>query len=260
MHTRVVVAADGLRSRLRHAAGLQKQLRRRRYGVSAHYEMPSAPGDGVEVYFRPSYEVYVTPVGGSLVNVAVLLDAATARRLGGRLEGAFDALAVEGAPRLREGKRADAALAAGPFPAAATRHWAGNLVLAGDAGGFFDGITGEGMSLALVGAKHCASAVEAFLADGDGAHFARYDRAITVLQRPSTLMARLSLALAARPALGRRAIANLARRPQTLANLVRVSQGEAALTSLRPRDALALLFGVLLRRGMRRCLSPKCSR
>jgi flavin-dependent dehydrogenase len=239
----VVVAADGLGSRLRHAAGLHKTSRRRRYGVSAHFEL-AEERDGVEVYFQPGYEVYLTPIGGALVNVAVLLDATKARALGGRLEGAFDALACDAAPRLRDGKRFDAPLAAGPFPAAAKRRWEGNLVLAGDAGGFFDGITGEGMSLALVGAQRCSAAVEAFLVDGDETHFARYDRAIKALQRPSTLMARLSLALAARPALGRRAIANLARRPETLAKLIRVSQGETPLSSLRPRDAVALLLGV----------------
>ena len=79
--------------------------------------------------------------------------------------------------------------------------------------------------------------------DGETEHFAAYDRQIAWMQRPSNVMARLCLALADRPALGRFAIKNLARRPQVFARLVRVSQGELAPTALRPRDALALLCG-----------------
>jgi flavin-dependent dehydrogenase len=120
----------------------------------------------------------------------------------------------------------------------------GNLLLVGDAAGFFDGISGEGMSLALAGAKKCGEAVHAFLQDGHSAHFATYDKGCVALQRPSTLMARLCLALAARPTLGRRAIANLARKPTVLSKLIRVSRGEVGLSSLRPADALALFCGI----------------
>jgi flavin-dependent dehydrogenase len=244
LSARVIVAADGLGSRLRRMAGIERPLASRRYGVSAHHQLGSTEDLGIEVYFEPGYEVYLTPVGGSLVNVAVLLGSDLARKLGGRLEGAFDELVANGASRLRNLRRVDQPLVAGPFPVAATRRWRNNLLLAGDAGGFFDGITGEGLSLALIGAKKCAEAVDAFLQDGNTAHFATYDRACAALQRPSTLMARLCLALAARPALARRTLANLARKPGVLSKLIRVSQGEAGLSSLRPADALALLCGV----------------
>ena len=196
------------------------------------------------MYFRPGYEVYVTPVGGSLVNVAVLLDAKKARGLGGRLEDAFDELAVEGAPRLRDGKRMDAPLAAGPFPAAATRRWQATLCWQVMPVASSTGLRAKGCRWRWSARKSARRRSRRSCRTATRPHFARYDRAITALQRPSTLMARLSLALASRPALGRRAIANLARRPETFARLIRVSQGETALLSLRPRDALALLFGV----------------
>src|SRR4051812_29341578 len=69
---RLFVAADGAGSRLRHAAGLDVPARRKRYGVSAHYRLPTPAGQRIEVHFRRGHEVYVTPVGESLVNVAVL--------------------------------------------------------------------------------------------------------------------------------------------------------------------------------------------
>jgi menaquinone-9 beta-reductase len=196
------------------------------------------------VYFQPGYEVYVTPVRATEVNVAVLLGAAQALRLGGRLDAVFDELVSQAAPRMRGARPVDEVLVVGPFPASAKHRWTSNLVLAGDAAGFFDGLTGEGISLALAGAKECASAVGAFLVDGDSAHFAVYDKALTTLQRPSTLMAKVCLALAARPNLGRRAIRNLSHKPQVFSKLVRISQGDLALSALRPSDALALACGL----------------
>lgn len=242
MEARVIVAADGLGSRLRRAAGLQRSSSGRRYGVSAHYEAGDV--SGVEVHFRPGYEVYVTPVGDGLVNVAVLLGSDLSRRLGGRLGSEFDALARSGAPILDGARQIDDALAAGPFPSQARRRWQGNVVLAGDAAGFYDGIAGEGMSLALAGAVRCAAAIDAYLRDGQEAHFRAYDKAVVAIQRPSTLLARLCLALAARPALGRRVMLNLARKPDVFARLVATSQGETRLSSLRPRDAIGLLCGI----------------
>jgi flavin-dependent dehydrogenase len=240
----VIVAADGLGSRLRRTAGLHRtQSGRRRYGASAHFEVATPP-EGVEVCFRRGYEVYVTPTGGAQVKLAVLLSAGMARAFAGRLTAAFDDLAMESTPLLQGARRSDDALFAGPFPGCVARRWRGNLLLAGDAAGFFDGITGEGMSLALDGAGRCAQAVDAFLVDGQTEHFASYDRQIARMQRPSSITARLCLALAGKPALGRIAINNLSRKPEVFTRLIRVSQGELALSALRPNDALALLFGV----------------
>ena len=138
----------------------------------------------------------------------------------------------------------DAPVATGPFPAACSRAWRDNLVLAGDAAGFFDGISGEGISAALLSARACAGAVGDVLRTGDRRALRRYDGERRTITRNSDLLARISLILAARPALAHRAVANLARRPQTFARLVAVSTGDLPLGALGARDLLALACGL----------------
>jgi hypothetical protein len=52
------------------------------------------------------------------------------------------------------------------------------------------------------------------------------------------------LALSARPTLGRRAVENLSRHPETFARLGAVNSLELPLSSLPPRDLLALATGL----------------
>jgi flavin-dependent dehydrogenase len=239
----VIVAADGLRSRLRQQCGLDASATRGlRYGVSAHMELPEQPRPRVNISFHDGYEVYVTPAGGPVVNVAVLISRERAGSLAGNLEAGFSQLARSG-PGISAGHLLDAPAVAGPFQARSKRAWSHNLVLAGDAAGFYDGISGEGMSLALLSARGCAEAVHAYLNDGNTRHFELYDRALRRRQRNSTLLARLNLALAARPSLGLRALRNLSRRPATFERLLSINQGLGGFDSLRPRDLTALLFG-----------------
>jgi flavin-dependent dehydrogenase len=242
IEARAVVAADGLGSRLRRRAGLDRRSSVRRFGVSAHLRREGATPAQVAVHFRRGHEVYVTPVAAGVVNAALLLDAGEARGLASGLAAIYRAR-VESALAAPV-ELLDEPLAAGPFPAAAARAWRGNLVLAGDAAGFFDGVTGEGMSHALISARACADALASYLADGDERAFAAYDKQRRSLARASTLLARLTLALAKRPFAARRAVGNLARRPQAFARLVAVNTGELPLSALRPRDLLALALGL----------------
>jgi len=243
--TRVIVVADGAQSRLRRQAGLGKAATRRgRYGVSGHFEVPEPPAPRVGVHIQDGYEVYVTPVRGRLVNVAILSGRDRARSLSGNLTTAYREMAEESGALPAGSVLADAPLAAGPFPAEAGRVWKSNLVLVGDAAGFFDGVTGDGMSLALVSAQMCAGAVREFLATGESASFAVYARKRRALVRNPQLLGRLLLTLATHPRIGARVASNLARRPETFAKLMRINQGEHGFSSLRPRDLLAALAGI----------------
>lgn len=240
---RVIVGADGLRSRVRKQAGLERRERGQRYGVSAHARLPVPPEPWVEVSFASGLEVYVTPVGGDVVNIAVLLRRREMQRFAGRIAEAFSAT-LQQDPRLAHAELLDVPLAAGPFPARARRASSGNIVLVGDAAGFFDAISGEGMSATLASARLCAEAVDTYLQSSDPAAFRSYDRARRALVRNSDLLSGVSLALASRPALARHAVRNLGNRPDTFSRLVRVSAGELGLRDLRPRDALALALGM----------------
>ena len=142
-----------------------------------------------------------------------------------------------------EGELLDEPLMAGPFPAGATAFWRDNLVLTGDAAGFMDPITGEGMSLALRSARLCADSMARYLEHGDRGAFVRYERAQRAMCRNSALVGRFLIFLSEHRVVGRRVILNLRRRPETVTKLGAINNGTAGFRDLGPRDLTALLLG-----------------
>ncbi|GAB2599797.1 NAD(P)/FAD-dependent oxidoreductase [Streptomyces capparidis] len=141
---RHLAAADGLHSPVRRALGLHRPAPApARYGLRRHYAV--APwSDHVEVHWSADAEAYVTPVGPGLVGVAVL----TTRR------APYDdhlARFPDLARRLA-GRRAGPVRGAGPLRQTARRRTAGRVLLVGDAAGYVDALTGEGVAVALAGA------------------------------------------------------------------------------------------------------------
>ncbi|GGQ33137.1 NAD(P)/FAD-dependent oxidoreductase [Streptomyces roseolilacinus] len=163
-----LVAADGLHSPVRRALGLHRPGRaHRRHGLRRHYAL--APwSDHVEVHWARDAEAYVTPVADDLVGVAVL----TAGR------GAYDDhLAAFPALRERLGGAAATgpARGAGPLRQRSSARTAGRVLLVGDAAGYVDALTGEGIALALAQAPAAVRAV----VGGDPAAYEREWRRIT---------------------------------------------------------------------------------
>ena len=152
---RYLVAADGLHSTVRSLVGLDAPVRRadRRFGVRQHFAIEPW-SDLIEVHWAPGCEAYVTPVSDDVVGVAVL----------GRARIDFDA-AVAGMPALAERVLGHAAASslrgAGAFPQRASKRAAGRVLLAGDASGYVDAITGEGIR---VGLAQAAAAIECIVA------------------------------------------------------------------------------------------------
>ena len=241
---RMIVAADGLRSGLRRQAGLDVPSRGRRYGVSAHWQMAEPVAPRVDVFYAHGYEVYTTPVGERLLNVAVMMRRDRVRELGGRLVDGYKMLVRQAIEPSTALELVDEPLTVGPFPASAKAAWRDNLVLVGDAAGFFDGITGDGMSLALLSARRCAAAIDEVLTTGSSEPLRVYDRYRRRLARNSTLLGHLNLFLAAWPPLGRSSIRNLARHPGTFSKLLAINNGDLELAGLTPRDVLALAVGL----------------
>lgn len=240
---RAFVAADGLHSPIRRYAKLDGTALGKRYGISAHMSFASPVEPVVDVTFASDHELYITPTGPRTGNVALLLRREHMHRFAGRLVSAFGEI-IAGYPHLASACLLDEPKVAGPFPRTARRAWRANLVLAGDAAGFFDAISGEGMSVALVGARSCAAALSDHLETGSYGPFREYDRQRRALVRNSDLLARLSLLLGSREWTARVAVRNLARRPDSFAKLVTINTGQAPLTALRPRDLITLLAGI----------------
>ncbi|MET9800150.1 NAD(P)/FAD-dependent oxidoreductase [Streptomyces sp. NPDC006368] len=145
LRARWLVAADGLHSPVRRVLGLDLPDRRpRRYGLRRHYAL--APwSDFVEVHWSRSGEAYVTPVADDLVGVAVL---STARRPYDSHVDHFPELAA----RLRGGAVVGGVRGAGPLRQRVRGRVAGRVLLVGDAAGYVDALTGEGISLAVASA------------------------------------------------------------------------------------------------------------
>jgi flavin-dependent dehydrogenase len=196
---RFLVAADGRTSRIRRWAGLEgRPTRRRRFGVRRHFEIEPWT-DLVEVHWDDHCEAYCTPVGERLVGVALLWSRGTARF--GELLPRFGPLAE----RLRGAPVASRDRGAGPLERRCRRVVRGNLLLVGDAAGYVDAITGEGLSLAF----HQARAAVAAMSSG---RLERYERAHRLIGRYPNAVTRLLLVVERHPALRRRVMRSLARR------------------------------------------------
>lgn len=144
-HARYLAAADGLHSPIRSALGLAQASRgRRRWGIRRHHVM-TPWSDCVEVYWGREAEAYVTPVAADCVGVAVL----TSRK------GGFQTHLSE-FPALQErvcGRAHGPDRAAGPLRQRVRGRTAGRVMLVGDAAGYVDALTGEGLGIAFGGAK-----------------------------------------------------------------------------------------------------------
>ncbi|MEU8174896.1 NAD(P)/FAD-dependent oxidoreductase [Microbispora hainanensis] len=141
---RWLVAADGLHSPIRSRLGLGLPSGGpRRYGLRRHYRVTPWT-DFVEVHWAPGGEAYVTPVGDDLIGVAVL---SSERRTYDEHLARFPGLLA----RL-DGPPTTPVRGAGPLRQRVRRRVAGRVLLVGDAAGYVDALTGEGISLALLSA------------------------------------------------------------------------------------------------------------
>jgi flavin-dependent dehydrogenase len=138
----MLVGADGLASPLREWAGLALPARSRRFGLRRLFRI--VPWSAlVEVHWRGDAEAYVTPVASDEVGVAIL-----ARADGRNFEQQLAAF-PELVAKLSDAEPVSDARGAGPFWQRARRRVTGNVALVGDAAGYTDAVTGEGIALAL---------------------------------------------------------------------------------------------------------------
>lgn len=147
----VVLGCDGLGSRVRSAVRLDRAATGPvRYGLRQHFSVRPW-SDDVEVYWADRGEAYVTPVAPDLVGVALL----------GERGGTFDDRLSE-FPALR--KRLDEATpggvtqGAGPLRRRAAQPSRGRVLLVGDAAGYVDALTGEGLAIGFLGARAAVAA------------------------------------------------------------------------------------------------------
>jgi len=132
--------ADGLHSTVRRLAGLERGAprSRRRFGLTRHFAVEPW-SDLIEIHWAPRAEVYVTPLAPDLVGVSLL----------GAPRTDFDETIAEipALARLVGLSSATGLKGAGPFRQRASAPSRGRVLLVGDASGYVDAITGEGLRL-----------------------------------------------------------------------------------------------------------------
>jgi flavin-dependent dehydrogenase len=169
-----LMACDGLHSTVRRQVGLDRPVRSsddRRFGIRRHYRV--APwSDLVEVHWGRHVEAYVTPVAQDVVGVALLgpphYDYDRSLETFEALRRHLGAAPTLGPPR-----------GAGPLLQKTRARTAGRVRLVGDASGYVDALTGEGVR---VGLAQAAAAVRTLGPDVERSS-AAYEKAWTAATR-----------------------------------------------------------------------------
>ena len=208
LQARWLVGADGLHSRVREAAGLTARTTQgRRFGVRRHFHI--APWSAqVEVHWARGAEAYVTPVAPNAVNIAFLWDGAG--HTYDSLLHAFPQLQA----RVQGVQHASSTRGAGPFAQHVPHRVTGRVALVGDAAGYLDALTGEGITLGL---RSSAALVQVLAQQAPLSHYEKAYRRLSADYYRST---HLLLAVARRPWLRRLMIAGLAQVPGVFGRLL----------------------------------------
>ena len=150
---RYLVAADGLHSPTRRELGLDAPVGSgRRFGLRSHVEIEPWT-DFVEVHWSRTAEAYVTPVAPGLVGLALLTSS----------RGSFEEQ-LRQFPELLDrvaGSAMSPVRGAGPLRQRSRSRTAGRVLLAGDASGYVDALTGEGIAVGLAQARAAVAAIAA---------------------------------------------------------------------------------------------------
>jgi flavin-dependent dehydrogenase len=214
LRARVLIGADGLASRVRERSGLSAPSASNRFGMRRHFRI--APwSEYVEVHWCDAAEAYVTPVAADEVGVALLGSGGSGRYAD--LLARFPALAA----RLTDAEPVSDVRGSGPFWQRARRRHARGVALVGDAAGYTDAVTGEGITLAL----HCAAALAQVIAERRP--LADYELAWRRLSRSHRVFAGVLGFGVEHPRLRRAAFRALEAAPAVFEALLRSAAGEA---------------------------------
>lgn len=242
---RLIVGADGLRSEVRRWAGLQGvSHRKRRFAVQQHFRCEPW-SDNVEVHWAGDAEAYVTPCGREEVGVAVLWAAEEKKSGGGRrlmesMLSRFPRLSAS----LQGAEPSAAARAIGPMHQVARSPIGDGVALVGDASGYLDAITGEGISLALAKVEALYDSIGTWMLSNDSLPTARelqrYSRRISGMVRQHRRITRLVLLLSRNPRLAERAVKGLGRQPQLFRWLLSANMGAVSAASIPKLEMMRL--------------------
>jgi flavin-dependent dehydrogenase len=227
VRARVVVGADGRASVVAQRLGCRRPHPLRRMALMTYVSGVSECRELGEIFVDPPDYAILNPIAPDRVNLGLVVPLAHAVPWSDRLPDFF-AARVRQLPhlarRLAGADRVAPIRALGPLAHRVTPPPAGGVVLVGDAGGFYDPFTGEGIFTALRSAELVAETVVRALCAGDvsAVALAAYERA-----RRQAFRGKERVTRALQFVIGRRRLANLAcralaRRPALLDALLGV--------------------------------------
>jgi flavin-dependent dehydrogenase len=171
IRARMVIAADGRYSRVARALGLSRAASwPRRWAMGAYFENVGGLTQFGEMHVRRTHYMGVAALAKGLTNACVVTP-----NLGGRHPADILMTTLTGDAQLRErfagARMVTAPICLGPLAVDASAAGARGLLLAGDAAGFVDPITGDGLRFAIRGAELAArEALDALENGSDRAH------------------------------------------------------------------------------------------
>jgi menaquinone-9 beta-reductase len=242
IRARIVIAADGLHSQIRSWAGLTVPSRARvRYGLAGHWRVDTRDRDAVTVTLAGGHEWYEAPVGPDLLLVSIL----TSRSRPAMTARSYGHVARRSIPGIRDADLVSGPLGAAHFHQRVTAVADGRVFLVGDASGYDDPTTGDGIAIGMLLGEFLAGHTGEFLSGRIARETAatRYAADHADLVRDRRRLTRLALFLARSPALSRRAIVRATRDQRALSKLVGINCGYHTFRDLSARDWL-LLAGI----------------
>src|SRR5207247_4409999 len=173
LRARILIGADGRNSFVARRLGMRRpEPRHRKWAVMAHVRGARVQGDHGEMIVTPYGYCGINPLPGGLANVCVVVERGELGRVAGRGRRLADFLRERIAShpltraRLEGAEIAAGPWATGPLACRSARCVDDAVLLVGDAAGFYDPFTGEGIGMALRGAELAAEVLAAALLRG----------------------------------------------------------------------------------------------
>lgn len=231
----LVVAADGLNSPIRKALELDMPVRKRRFGLRAHFRLAHGNDQSpwVDVFVGKGHELYVTPLPAGEVLVAALVESGAMAGTPATEYSRWCSAEPELAARLEGAEQISELAGCSPLAAHSRRGVAPGIVLLGDAAGFVDPITGGGMSQALVSAEILSRYAARGLAAADR-WLDEFERERNRMLRDYRLLTGIMLWLAERPRIAAGTMRAMRAAPKLCSHLAGVSGDLRPLWSALP--------------------------
>jgi menaquinone-9 beta-reductase len=231
IRARVVVGADGRASVVARSLGvLREHPRLRRFAVRGYWEGIEGLSETGEMHVGRGGYCGIAPLSASRANVAFVIGQRDMRLAAGDVFGFYRETLARRFPRVAErierAHQVETPRAIGPLALECRRVALPGAVLVGDAAGFYDPFTGEGVTLALRTAELAAAAVDDALAAQAAGTLPRllaYERERSLATRDKFRFNRVVQTAVTWPAAADALAHRLARRPDLADHLVGIA-------------------------------------